>query len=150
MPRRVAAAAAFAWAGLLVYTGYEYTLVEEDFRINRFENRSIGTTPTEYQVPQVYLLTQLGELLQVMRMRAELGMEPGDVDMLLRVARRYTWAPVQFRAALALGLNGRPEDASQRLAVLKNQFGDSTYLEAKANWETMLLKYPALVEVGVP
>lgn len=149
-PRRVAVAAVIAWVGLLVSIGYEYTLVEEDFRINRFENRSIGTTPAEYQVPRVYLVTQLGELLQVMRMRAEPGMAQRDVDMLLRVARRYTWAPVQFRAALALGLNGRPEDASQRLAVLKNLFGDSTYLEAKANWKTMLLKYPTLLEVGVP
>ncbi|MDZ7920964.1 PglL family O-oligosaccharyltransferase [Rhodoferax sp.] len=140
-----------SWIPFLLAMGYEYSKAEEDFRINRFENRRIGVTPVEYEVPRLYLLTQLDGILRVMRLRAEPGMSNGDVDLLLRMAERYTWAPVQFRAALALGLNGRPIEANERLQVIKSLFHDDIYAEASENFKQLRDdKYPELVSVSIP
>lgn len=139
------------WTPFLLVLGYEYSKAEEDFRINRFENRRIGVTPAEYEVPKLYLLTQLGGILHVMRLRAEPGMSSEDVDLLLKMAKRYTWAPVQFRAALALGLNGRPIEASERLQVIKNLFHADIYAEASDNFKQLRGdKYPELMRVLIP
>jgi hypothetical protein len=74
-----------------------------------------------------------------------------DVELLNRVAKRYTWGPIQFRAALALGLNSRPKEATERLQVIKNLFADDVYVEARENFETMRKeKYPELGLVVVP
>jgi O-antigen ligase len=140
-----------SWIPFLFGLGYEYSTVEEDFRINRFENRRIGVTPSGYEVPELHLLTQMGGLLHVMRLRAAPGMPAEDVELLLKIAKRYTWAPIQFRAALALGLNGRPIEASERLEVIKTLFNADIYAEACDNFRQLRAeKYPELWLVSIP
>jgi O-antigen ligase len=134
VPRAALAAVGVAWVAVLAAMGYEYMLVEEDFRVNRFENRRLGTTPTDYQVPELHLLTQWGETMQAMRLRAKPGMKAEDLDLLVRTSHRFSWAPLHYRTALALGLNGRPADASQQLRVIKAMFPAETYAEGKADW----------------
>ena len=151
LPKKVVAFSVIAFGAVLIATGYEYTLVEEDFRIQRFENRLLGVTPPDYAKPQLYLLTQLGDLLQAMRMRAAPNMKTIEVDLLVRVSKRYSWAPIQFRTALALGLNGRPEEATQRLQVIKSLFTDDVYAEAKESLARLAQsKYPELAKVVLP
>jgi len=142
---------AVGWVALIAALGYEYTLAEEDFRMNRFENRRIGPEQTGYQPPHLIFLTQLGDQAHAMRLRAVRGMPAEDVDVLNRVAKRFTWGPIQFRAALALGLNGRPQEATERLRVIKNLFSADVYAEARDNFETLRAqKYPELGLVELP
>jgi O-antigen ligase len=145
------AALAVGWVALIAALGYEYTLAEEDFRMNRFENRRIGSEQTGYHPPHLMFLTQLGDQAHAMRLRAVRGMPAEDVDILNRVAKRFTWGPIQFRAALALGLNGRPQEATERLRVIKNLFAADVYAEARDNFETLRAqKYPELGLVELP
>ena len=139
------------WVSLLSAVTYEYILAEEDFRINRFENRRLGVTPAEYLPPNLILLTQLEEMLVAMRLRAQPGMKAEELDVLVRAARRYTWAPLAFRTALALALNDRPQDAEHHLRIIKMMFRPEIYAEGKESWIQMQLnQYPQLSAVRLP
>lgn len=139
------------WISLLVATGYEYVQAEEDFRINRFENRKLGETPAEYTPPKLLLLTQLGDMLKAMRLRAKPEMNVEDLATLVNVSKRYSWAPMQFRTALSLGLNDRPAEATQQLRVIKGLFAADIYEEAKENWIRLQKEqYPELSKVELP
>lgn len=140
-----------AWGALLVATGYEYAQAEEDFRVNRFENRRIGETPSNYFPPQLVLLTQLDDMLKAMRLRAKRGMAPEELEVLVRSSKRYSWAPLQFRTALSLALNDRPAEATQQLRVIKGLFNQDIYVEAKENFLRLQREqYPELARVELP
>lgn len=128
----------------------EYVSIEEDFRINRFENASLGKTPEDYVPPKLILLSQFEEVLAGMRIRASENMNPADIDLLVRVSARYSWAPMQFRATLALALNGRQEEASRQLKIIKSLFSPSVYSEAKQAIYQLTEKYPALGSLYMP
>lgn len=151
LPKGVFAGFIAAWVALLVAVGYEYALAEEDFRVNRFENRRLGVTPSEYQPPDLVLLTQLRDMLRGMRLRAQPGMSEEDIEILVKISKRYSWAPLQFRTALALGLNNRPEEATQQLRVIKSLFANVIYVEAKENFLRLQVEqYPELSRVEIP
>lgn len=149
--RHAMTAIAAVWMLLLVAMGYEYFQAEEDFRVNRFENRRIGPPIVDYMPPHLIFLTQLGEQARAMRLRAVRGMPAEDVALLHRVAKRYSWGPIEFRAALALGLNGHPEAATERLRVIKSIFAEDIYEEARENFQRLgSEKYPELQSVVMP
>jgi hypothetical protein len=151
LPKKALAGFIAVWLLVLAATGYEYALAEEDFRVNRFENRKLGVTPSEYQPPDLLLLTQLRDMLKGMRLRAKPGMSTEDIETLVKISKRYSWAPLQFRTALALGLNNRPDEATQQLRVIKGLFANVIYLEAKENFMRLQLEqYPELSRVEIP
>lgn len=151
VPVSLVGALALGWAVLLGALGYEYAQAEEDFRINRFENRNLGTTPGGYEPPRLLMLTQLGDMLAAMRLRAGRAMPAEDLETLVRVSRRYTWAPLQFRTALALGLNGRAHEAEEQLRVIRDLFPKDVVQEGRENWERMARQeYPELDAVPFP
>lgn len=151
VPRKMFLVVLVLWSALLLAIGYEYSLVEEDFRINRFENRRLGVTPSDYVQPRIFLLNQLGEILQAMRLRATPHMASADVDLLVRVSNRYSWAQMHFRTALALGLNNRHAEATLQLRVIKALFAEDIYVEAKENYLRLQVeKYPELAQVVIP
>lgn len=143
-------AAAAGLVVILVALAMEYFAVEEDFRVNRFENRRLGQTPAAYVYPDLKLLTQFGGMLRAMRLRATPGMKPEDVQTLVAASHRYTWAPLQYRTALALGLNGQPEEARRHLAVIKALFHPSIYEEGRTSWREQQQKYPELQAITLP
>lgn len=139
------------WVSLLAVLAYEYALAEEDFRVNRFENRRLGETPPDYEPPELRLLTQLGDMLKAMRLRAAPDMKPEDIELLVRTSRRYTWAAMHYRTALALGLNNRPDEATAHLRTIKMMFSPEIYEEGRASWQQMQKeKYPQLGAVELP
>jgi hypothetical protein len=142
---------AAAWTGLLGVLAHEYTQIEEDFRVNRFENRRLGRTAADYQPPEVHFLTHMGEMLQAMRLRANPGMSAEDLALLVRTSARYSWAPMHYRTALALGLNGRTEEARHQLALVKAMFPPPIYEEGRLDWIRMgEERYPQLKRVPLP
>lgn len=139
------------YATLVAVMGYEYIQVEEDFRVARFENRNIGMTPTNYELPRINVLTQLSEVLFAMRLRAEAGMPETDLARLSKSSKRYSWAALHFRNALALGLNDQPKAAAEQMQVIKALFGPKIYDEARRDYLRLQSeKYPELGRVQLP
>lgn len=151
VPRPVVAGAAAILIALFGVLAYEYSAIEEDFRITRFENRRLGETPGDYVPPEPRFLTQLGDMLAATRVRAARNMPTEELDTLARASRRYTWAPLQFRAALALALNGRPREAAENLQVIRDLFPKDIVKEGRDNWERLQREsYPELSAVPFP
>ncbi|WNO05569.1 PglL family O-oligosaccharyltransferase [Rhodoferax mekongensis] len=137
-----------SWLALVLLIAYEYKLVEEDFRVNRFENRRIGVTPAEYEIPNLNLLDQYQDLLDAMRMRATPGMADNDVLLLERVSERFGWAPLLFRSTLASALNGRENIAQTKMRTLCSLFSREVCEEAKQNIITLSEdRYPHLKNI---
>lgn len=138
------------YAVLVLSIGFEYIKIEEDFRVARFENRNIGATPQDYEEPNLVIMTQFGEVLKAMRLRAEPDMSEKDLQLLIRASKRYSWAALHFRTALALGLNGYSEASAKQMLIIKQLYGAEIYRQGKEDFLAMREKYPQLNEVLLP
>jgi hypothetical protein len=118
------------WVVLLLVMGREYLQIEEDFRIDRFENRGIGPNNLLQQKKDIFLFTQLDGLRVAAKIKISPQMNLEEIEMLEKVAKRYTLSSLQLRAAMALALNGRPDEASERMAVIQNLFAADIYTDA--------------------
>lgn len=140
--------------GLSIATAWsvaEYSSIEEDFRIARFEALRIGKTPEEYQRPNVILLTQLGALLEGARIVPKPGMTDKELELAKKVALRYPWTATQNRYALSLALNGNPEEAVRQMRVMRALHGEKTYKGIRENWKILAHdKYPQLLQLELP
>jgi O-antigen ligase len=151
LPRAIVLLAVCAVGALALLMARDYVLVEEDFRVARFENRGIGQTPPEYEVPEIHWLTHLGAVLRAMRLRAEPDMDDAELALLHETARRFSWPPLHFRAALAQALNNQPDQAARQMRLIRNLYGDDIYREAAADFRRLQEeKYPALARVPLP
>ena len=133
------------------FFGYEYLLIEEDYRYARFENLRVGSTPAEYQRPNIYVSTQLAALLRVLRQQAVPGMSAEQIHLLQKVSMRSGMRPLVFRYAVALGLNGDPAGATKQMRLVKSMFGDTYYSVAKTEMIRLAtVEYPQLRAVALP
>lgn len=139
------------WLALGSYVVYEYFLIEEDFRVVRFENLRIGKTPAEYEVPNVWMLSHMGTMLKVARFQPAPGMNQEAMEDLRKVARRFAYGAINLRYALALGLNGDPEGAAKEMRLIRGLYGEFYYQAAKTVLRDMEKdKYPQLELVRAP
>jgi hypothetical protein len=140
----------WAWAVVLpcalvgAYVCYEYFLIEEDLRITRFENMRIGKTSADYQVPDVWMLSQLSEMLYAARARPTPGMATGEIERLRRVAMRFAWGALHMRYVTALALNGDPQGAAAHMRRMRAVFGDEYYEAARQSLRLLQQDYPEL------
>lgn len=141
-----------AWLALGCRIVYEYVQVEEDFRVVRFENLRIGRTPAEYQPPNdIYLLSQLGTMLDASRLRPARNMDPADIEKLRTASLRFAYGALAVRYALSLGLNGQPQAASKQMQVIRGMYGDYYYQAAIDVLRSMENEqYPELKAVLTP
>lgn len=129
----------------------EYFVIEEDFRVARFEALSVGKTPLNYERPKVFLLTQLGALLGGARIVPKPNMGIEELALAKKTAMRYPWTATQNRYALSLALNGNTEEAIRQLRVMRALHGEKTYKSIRENWSALAQdKYPQLREVKIP
>jgi hypothetical protein len=152
---RVGAAAAggllLVFTGALLWSAVEYLRIEEDFRIVRFEQLRVGHTPVEYHRPEVVLFTQLGTLLTGSRIELRPSMPPEDMEQLKALALRYPWTATQYRYAVALALNGNPQEANRQFRVIRAQRGEIVYRRLKNEFEELAQsRYPQLSEISLP
>src|SRR5690606_5411810 len=107
----------------------------------------IGDLKAKQAAPDVLLLTQLREFLRFARTPAAEGMGDEQLDWMRKVAHRYPYPPSLFRYSLALALNGRAQQASDQLVVLRALHGDRHYDEAVLSLGDMQEQYPQLRDV---
>ncbi len=136
---------AMAWSAM------EYVVVEEDFRVARFEALKIGQTPSEYTRPNILILTQLNAMLKATRIQPAPRMPESELELLRQAAMRFPWTAIQNRYALSLALNGNLEETRRQLQVMRAMHGEKHYASIKAAWEQQAQeKYPQLKEIKLP
>ena len=149
-PRWPIPAAGAALAAALLVVAFDYLRAEENFRLARLQTARIGTDRVSADVPDLLVLTQLQAYLRFVRTEARPGLPPEDLQWMQQVAERYGFAPVLFRYALALGLNGRPEEAARTLKLLCHVHATNHCVEAREVWPAQQERHPALRAVPAP
>jgi O-antigen ligase len=148
--RSWSAVALTLWMLVGLAIAYEYLLVEEDLRVTRFENLNVGATDNAYQMPTIRLLTQLAAMQRAMRYKPVPHMDKEQLDELRRVVFRFPHGGMTLRYAMALAMNGEPDEARHMLAILHGMYGDRFYLSAKEVWHDKAEKYPELGAISFP
>ena len=149
--RRVSSAALILLTVIGGYAAYEYVLIEEDYRVARFENLRVGRTEADYVRPDILIHTQLRDLLAALRQPAVRDMDKAQLDRLRKVSLRFALRPLVFRHALALGLNNQPTAAAQQMVVFRGMFGEDAYQHFKSELRNLQAeKYPELANVNLP
>lgn len=149
--RRLAWGFLAIWLPVTSYLTYEYVLIEEDFRVVRFENLRIGMTPQEYEVPKVWMVSHMAAMLRAGRQVAKPEMSSAEIENLRKVSERFEYAAVRFRYAQALALNGNVAEASQQMAIIRGMFGEGYYAACKEELRRLQIeKYPQLANIALP
>ncbi len=138
--------AAFSLIAILTVLGswvmYEYLIIEDDFRLMRFETANIGTIKAEKKAPDVILLTQLREYTRLARTPATAGMSDTDLDWMRQVAHRYPYATSLSRYIYALALNNKLTEAQHQLIVLKGLHKPEHYIAVIAGLRYYAKEHP--------
>lgn len=149
-PRRLAGVFLAGWFLLGGYMVYEYLLIEEDFRIVRFESVYLQT-PAEYEVPHVWMLSHMASMLKAARQEAYPGMPAAALENLRMSSLRFPFSVLRVRYAVALGLNGDPDGARLQLAMARGMYGERLYRDAIVTVRNLERdKYPELSAVTRP
>jgi hypothetical protein len=116
----------------------------------RFEMRHVGRTPEGYEAPQLVLLTQLGEMLQLGRVVPREHMPREEIERLHEGTVRFGWATLHLAYAMALAMNGEPQQAERELRLLHATYGDEAYATARWLWAGMQQQHPEMAAVRLP
>lgn len=136
------------WSGIGTYLGYEYLLIEEDFRVVRFESLRIGQTPIEYKVPHIWMASHMATMLNASRLRPHPGMSSDEMETLRTSSSRFAYGAVRFRYAQALALNGNVPEASHQMTIIRGMFGEGYYAACKEEIRRLQTeKYPQLANI---
>ena len=103
-------------AAVLLLAGVirDYFPVESSFQKLRFELARVGTLP-QGKPPEVVFLTHLRERIRFMRYEVKSGMTAEELTWALQVANAYPGSGSLYKAAKALALNNRSQEAQQWL-----------------------------------
>lgn len=126
---------------------YEYILIEEDFRVVRFENLRVGRTPEEYKVPDIVLLTHMRAMLEASRQRPARNMSASELENLRTASLRFPYSILGLRYALALGVNNDPVGATRQMDVVRGMYGVAYYKAAVVALREQQIKFPELSQV---
>lgn len=106
-------------AALGLWIAYEYVVLEQDYRLMRFEKANIGQVKAEQPAPDVVLLTQLREYTRFVRTEAASGMSAAELELMRAVTYRFPYSFSLIRYAKALAYNGHHQEAAEHLVLLK-------------------------------
>jgi hypothetical protein len=150
VPRIAVLLASGALALLLALVGHDYLRAEENHRILRFESARIGVDRVVTPAPQLRVLTQLEAYLSVVRVDAVPGMTAQSIDRIQVVADRFGHQTVMFIAALAAGLNDRPQQAADQLARICHIHRAEVCSGVIGRWQAIAAQTPLLQSIPVP
>lgn len=144
IPRCVIAGMLVIVAGIGSLTWFEYRIIEEDFRLMRFEAANIGALKAEQSESNVKLLTQLREFIRFARAEVVDNMSDEDLMWMRKVSHRYPYLPNLYRYSFALALNGHAEEAVEELKILRGLYGEQAFSEVLSLLESQAKVYPQL------
>ena len=130
---------------------HEYIKIEEDFRVVRFENLRIGQTPTDYTPPEIWMLSHMKSMLTAARLEAKRDMKQDELENLRKSSLRFPYGALSLRYAIALGLNGKPQAATEQMQIIRGMYGQGYYDAAVSVLRDLEEnKYPELAAVKTP
>lgn len=150
LPRWVAGVVGMLGLVFAIWIFVEYQLIQTDYNRLRYESAGLEIRSANPAPPDVKLLTQSREFIRFARTEARQGMSAEELEWMRQVAFRYAYPPAMFRYALALGLNGRYEEAETQLLRLRQLHPPIRYQEAQEGWAAMAERFPELGNVRVP
>lgn len=130
--------------GLYAVIWQEYRVIEEDYRLMRFEKNRVGTLKAEQPAPDVLLLTQLQALTKHSRLPATTHMSADELDELSRFPKRFTHPASLFKYAQALALNNQLTAAYEQLLLIQGLHGDKLLLQAIYELDTLAEEHPEI------
>lgn len=137
------------FAVALFWTWFEYLQAEDDYRVMRFEIRSVGKVPEGHSTPHLVLLTQLLGLLHYGRWEPRYQMSEAEIDALRQANRSIHWATLQTKFVVALAINGHVDEANEELQALEAIYGRPTRLYAQKVIATYKGQFPELKTLRV-
>lgn len=131
IPKYIFVSVVVVFAVSLVVAWRDYSVLEKDHRLMRFELASIGTLKAEKKTPDVVIFDQLRSSIWVARTNSFEGLTANEEELLEKVAARYPRPLPLFRLAQLRVAQGRPEDAAETLMVIKHLHGEESYNSAE-------------------
>lgn len=121
LPRVAAPAAVVALCAAMLAAAVDYMRLEAEWREMRFTVARIGRPMVDKPPPLLdTMFTQLAAQHRAWLTTPKPGMTPDEVRELVAAAERYGYAPLLYRSALALALNGDVEGGRRMLRRLEN------------------------------
>ena len=130
--------------GLYAVIWQEYRVIEEDYRLLRFEQTRVGPLKAAPPAPDVLLLTQLQALTKHSRLPAPVNMSADDLQELSRFAKRFTHPASMFKYAQALALNNQFATAYEQLLLIQGLHGDKLLLQAIYELDILKEEHPKI------
>jgi hypothetical protein len=148
MPRWMSIGVWFIVSLFLVLIIRDYAQIEtshENFRMEKMRIKVRHLDP-----PEVLLLTQWREFIEVTRIEATPNMSPAEIDKIRHVANFFAGPLFIHKLATALALNHQPDEARLWLKRLCKSAPDQDCIDAQAVWQKQSLKYPDIAAIHWP
>jgi len=148
MPRWVSIGLWLIVTLFLVLIIRDYARIEpsyENFRMERMRIKVAHLNP-----PDVLLLTQWREFIEVDRIEPTTNMSPADIEKIRRVANFFAGPLFIHKLATALALNHQADEATLWLKRLCKSAPVKDCTDAEAIWNKKSLKYPEIAAVHWP
>ena len=121
-----------------VWVLIEYKVLESDTRLLRFELLNIGSLHSQYDAPNVVLLTHLRERNRFSRTEPTVGMSYDQLRWMHVVSQRYATSDFLYRYAQALALNEQEVEAKRHLLIIQKLYGRTYTYESLFNKDATL------------
>jgi O-antigen ligase len=148
MPRWVSIGVWFTVTLLLVLIIHDYTQIEpshENFRMEQMRIKVAHLDP-----PDVLLLTQWREFIEVTRIEPRADMSAAEIDKIRHVANFFAGPLFIHKLAASLALNHQPDEAILWLKRLCKSAPVKDCADAETLWKRQAVKYPEIAAIPWP
>jgi len=137
--------------GVLVWIGiaYEYPIVRHQVDKLRYEAAGIVWREQANQQP-IRLLTLTRDRLRLAENEEKEDISSSELEQVRKMAARRPSAPMLYRYARALALDGQYTAAANQLKILGQLHPTKYYEQAVDRWRDMVEKHPKLRNVELP
>jgi O-antigen ligase len=151
VPRALLSVVVAGLAAVLFWVGVEYMKVDAAARQLRFVLLGVGVDKVpDAPAPDVWLLDQPLEYHRFLNSTARPGMSAAELEWMRRASSRGARPGALMRYALALGLNGHPEQARMTLERICKMHATPRCDEGRAGWSAMQQQHDALRAIPYP
>lgn len=123
MPRGLLGVFAVLSIGTGVLVARDYIVLEADLRVVRAQQLNIGGERTSDAPAGIVVLDQLLSAARAARIHPRPGMPAAELDELLAVTKRYPTRYFLQQSAVALALDGRPDEARRYVRWIASVYG---------------------------
>jgi hypothetical protein len=151
LPRFTMAVPAVLLSALIAWVGTEYIQIDATSRTLRFVAMGIGLDRVSIAPePDVVLLDRPLNLHRYILTPARKSDDPAYMQWVRDVATRQPLAPAMLRYALAAGLNGQTQEATEILARICKMHSEELCNGGRASWSMLQRQHPELRNIAYP